>query len=181
MNLLAQVRRTILLFRVVFVWVREKEEAQSSWDWLPEGIVLRVKTALPHNVQVSFWEAILQVLGDYSGCQLAFGTQCVNWLSLENEDLKLLISDQMIFVTKRTCFTLIHCSRRGDRVCVSKGKFTQCNTALDCNILSLQQLKLLLYTAKRNSMQIYLSHPQNSTHHCVPLPASQGVLTPPQD
>lgn len=93
MNPLAQVRKTILLFRAVFLWVRKKEEAQSGWDFLPEGVVLSVKSPLFHNAVVSFWEAILQVLGDYSGCQLAFRAQCASSVSLENErDLKFLIS-----------------------------------------------------------------------------------------
>lgn len=69
----------------------ELEKGGSPKQVRPEGIVLRVKTPLLHNVLVSFWEAILQVLGDYRGCQLAFGTQCVSSLSLE-EDLMFLIS-----------------------------------------------------------------------------------------
>lgn len=109
-------------------WLRWEKQSSSSGQCLyelekggspkqvrPEGIVLRVKTPLLHNVLVSFWEAILQVLGDYRGCQLAFGTQCVSSLSLE-EDLMFLISLTKWFLLLTEAVSLFQERRRGLRI-----------------------------------------------------------------
>lgn len=58
MNLLAQVRKTILLFRTLLVSVRKRRKPKAAEETdQPESIDLRVKC--PQNVLVSFWDTEL--------------------------------------------------------------------------------------------------------------------------
>lgn len=58
MNLLAQVRKTILLFRTLLVSVRKRRKPKAAEETdQPESIDLRVKR--PQNVLVSFWDTEL--------------------------------------------------------------------------------------------------------------------------